>query len=147
MAIIMKGAAAIMARDFVSLEDIPSYFETDRFACEQAGCRIEEYRKGFARCSMHLAPTHYNGAGSVMGGAVFTLADFTAGVAANADEPPSVSSSATIEYLNSSKGDVLYATATVDKSGRRLSYVTVDITDDRDVLVARMITTLCKIAG
>lgn len=135
-----------MTRDRIALDDIPGYFETDRFACGQAGCRIDEYRKGFARCSMPLTASHYNGAGAVMGGAVFTLADFAAGVAANADERPSVSSSATIEYLSSSKGEVLYAAATVDKSGRRLSYVTVDVTDDRDILIARMMTTLCKIA-
>ncbi len=135
-----------MARDHISLDEIPGFFESDRFACDLAGCCIEDYRKGYARCSMHLATAHYNGAGAVMGGAVFTLADFAAGIAANADEPPSVSSSATIEFLNSSKGTVLYATATVDKAGRRLSYVTVDVTDDHDVLVARMMTTLCRIA-
>lgn len=135
-----------MSRDHIALEDIPGFFNSDKFACNQAGCCIDEYRKGYARCSMSLTNNHYNGAGAVMGGAVFTLADFAAGVAGNADEPPSVSSTATIEYLNSSKGDVLYATATVDKSGRRLAYVTVDVTDDHDVLVARMITTLCRIA-
>ena len=135
-----------MARDHIALEDIPDFFGSDRFACEQAGCCIDEYRKGYARCSMKLSPSHYNGANAVMGGAVFTLADYAAGVAANADEPPSVSASATIEFLNSSKGSVLYATATVDKTGRRLAYCTVDVTDDQDVHVARMITSLCRIA-
>lgn len=135
-----------MPCDHVALEDIPAFFNSDRFACELAGCRIEEYRKGYARCSMELTPHHYNGAGAVMGGAVFTLADFAAGVAANADEPPSVSATATIEYFNSSKGDVLYAAATVDKSGRRLAYCTVDVTDDHDVHIARMVTSLCRIA-
>lgn len=135
-----------MLRDHVALEDVPDFFGSDKFACNQAGCCIEEYRKGFARCSMTLTPNHYNGAGAVMGGAVFTLADYAAGVAANADEPPSVSATATIEYLASSKGSVLYATATVDKSGRKLAYVTVDVTDDADVHVARMVTSLCRIA-
>ena len=134
-----------MQRDHVALEDIPDFFGSDKFACNQAGCVIEEYRKGFARCSMTLTPNHYNGAGAVMGGAVFTLADFAAGVAANADEPPSVSATATIEFLASSKGSVLHATATVDKAGRRLAYVTVDVTDDNDAHVARMVTSLCRV--
>lgn len=134
-----------MLRDRVALEDIPDYFGSDKFACNQAGCVIEEYRKGFARCSMTLTPNHYNGAGAVMGGAVFTLADYAAGVAGNADEPPSVSATATIEYFAASKGDVLYATAIVDKSGRKLAYVTVDVTDDNDVHVARMVTSLCRV--
>ena len=76
-----------------------------------------------------------------MGGAIFTLADFTLAIACNIAEQPTVSISNTIEYLNATKGTKLIATCDVDKSGRNVGFYTVDIVDDTNRPIARMVAT------
>lgn len=122
-------------------EEIEAYFTNDRFATEAAGCRVVEGSRGRAVCEMELAEVHRNAAGNVMGGAIFTLADFTLAIASNLGEEPTVSVSNTIEYLSTAKGTRLIATASCDKSGRHLGFYTVDVADDTGRKVARMTAT------
>lgn len=130
-----------MIPENASIEEIRAYFENDRFATEAAGCRIVAGGKGHAVCEMALAPVHYNAAGGVMGGAIFTLADFCLAVACNVGEEPTVSVSNTIEFLSGAKGTKLIAECTADKSGRKLGFYTVDVRDDTGRAVARMTAT------
>lgn len=55
------------------LEKVRKRFENDRFATDN-GAVIEAVGEGYARCVMSLDEHHYNAVGSVMGGAIFTLA-------------------------------------------------------------------------
>ena len=130
-----------MIPENASIEEIRAYFKNDRFATEAAGCRIVAGGKGHAVCEMVLAPVHYNAAGGVMGGAIFTLADFCLAVACNVGEEPTVSVSNTIEFLSGAKGTKLIAECTADKSGRKLGFYTVDVRDDTGRAVARMTAT------
>lgn len=79
---------------------------------------------------MKIEPHVLNARGSVMGGAIFTLADFTMAVAANLDNRPTVSVDCAIRFLSSSKGTKLIATCDLDKNGKSLAFYTVAITDD-----------------
>lgn len=125
----------------MELSQVQEFFAGDKFATN-AGCTVVEFAKGYAVCEMNLDRNlHYNGMGGVMGGAIFTLADFALAVGCNIDEEPTVSVSNTIEYLSGSKGTKLIATCNVDKSGRNLGYYTVDVTDDLGKKVARMVAT------
>lgn len=125
----------------MDLSQIQQVFAGDKFATN-AGCTVVEYGKGYAVCEMPLdRDLHYNGMGGVMGGAIFTLADFALAVGCNVDEEPTVSVSNTIEYLSGSKGSKLIATCNVDKTGRNLGYYTVDVVDDLGKKVARMVAT------
>lgn len=124
----------------MSLEQIQEFFRSDKFATS-IGCTITQASKGHAVTCLDLRPEHRNGMGGVMGGCIFTLADFALAVACNVDEEPTVSVSNTIEYLSGAKGDRLVATCNVDRSGRNLGYYTVDVTDDRGTKVARMVAT------
>lgn len=67
----------------MNLEEARKFFAADAFAVNRAGAVIDEVGDGFARCSMEYGKEHLNAAGSVMGGAIFTLADFAFAVAAN----------------------------------------------------------------
>ena len=89
-------------------------------------------------CELDIKDHHRNALGNVMGGAIFTLADFALAIASNTGENPSVSVSSTIEYLSASKGTCLVATCDADKSGRRLGFYTTDITDDTGRRIARV---------
>ena len=108
----------------------------DLYATEQTGIEIDHAEPGHAVCSMVITPQHKNALGQVMGGALFTLADFTFAVASNTDKAPTVSLHAGISYLGKATGDKLTATARCIKEGRSTCFYTVDITDSNNHAVA-----------
>lgn len=119
-----------------NLEEIRKYFKNDRWATDAAGIIIEEAGENHARCSMDIKPVHRNALNAVMGGAIYTLADFTFAVAANAAGVPTVTSSSTINFVNSAKGDKLTAETEIIKDGRRAILIEIKIYDDLNTLVA-----------
>jgi acyl-CoA thioesterase len=129
-----------------SLEEIRSIFARDRFATKACGVRIEEAYYGHAVCSLRIEDRHLNLMGRVMGGAIFTLADFCLAVISNVGEAPSTLVSATIEYLSPVEGGRLVATARVDKSGRRLGFYVIDVHDEDGTHVARMLATAMRLS-
>lgn len=66
-----------------SLEEIRSRFQNDHFAMDATGIVIDSAEPGKAVCSLTLEERHMNENHVPMGGAVFTLADFTCAIAAN----------------------------------------------------------------
>ncbi len=123
------------------IEEARELFGNDRFATEACGCRVLEASRGHAVCAFDIAPIHLNAMGNVMGGAIFTLADFALAIACNIGEDPTVAVNNTIEYLNSTKGSTLIATCDADKSGRSLGFYTIEVKDDLDTPVAKMTAT------
>ena len=67
-----------------TLEEIKATFAADRFATEVVGVEIQSAEPGHAVCALKLRPELMNAAGIPQGGAIFTLADFTFAVSANA---------------------------------------------------------------
>lgn len=122
----------------IDLEHVREVFRDDRFATEACGCRIDEVGEGYAVCSFELAPIHYNAAGGVMGGAIFTLADFALAIVSNVHETPTVSISNNIDFISAAKGTCLIARCETDRSGRSVGFYTVTVTDDLGNLVAKM---------
>ena len=91
------------------MEELARRFQGDRFAA-LAGVEIREAEPGRAVCAMPLEDRHMNANGVPMGGAVFTLADFTYAVASNAfTEQIIVSQQVSISFLAPAKGKVLLA--------------------------------------
>ena len=123
------------------IEEVRAYFANDRFATEACGCRVLEASRGHAVCAFDVEPVHRNAHGRVMGGAIFTLADFSLAIACNIGENPTVSVSNTIEYLSAVRGNTLIATCDANKSGRSLGFYTVTVRDELDTPVARMTAT------
>lgn len=87
-----------------TIDQVRKFFANDKFATETAGCTIAEAACGHAVCEMPLDRIHYNAQGGVMGGAIFTLADFCLAIACNVNEQPTVSVSNTIEFLSCRQG-------------------------------------------
>lgn len=110
-------------------EQMRAQFQNDRFAM-RTGCVIEEARSGYARCGMELTGEHRNAAGAVMGGAVFTLADFCFSVAANTGQPLTVSLTGQISFLSATKGNRLIAEASCTRAGHTVCFFEVLVTDD-----------------
>ena len=124
-----------------SLAEIKAMFENDRFATPAAGCRIVSGSRGHAVCEMELNDIHRNAMGNIMGGALFTLADFALAVACNIGEEPTVSIDSNISFFRSTKGTKLIATATCDKPGQHLGFYTVEVRDDLEKLIAKLTAT------
>lgn len=117
-------------------EEARVFFKGDVYATGVTGAFIEDCRPGYARCSLVLRPDHRNAVGQVMGGVLFTLADFTFAVAANNDGGPTVTSVSQISFLSPVRGEKLFAETTLIKDGKRSCHYHIGITDDRDTLVA-----------
>lgn len=119
------------------LEEAQKYFEGDRFATEN-GAVITELSEDYAVCQMALTSHHRNALGNVMGGAVYTLADFAFAVASNFGKRPTVSTTSQITYLRAAKGNTLTAKAQRVREGRTSVYYEVSVTDETGALVARV---------
>ena len=121
-------------------EEIQNFFKDDTFAYVQAGCRITESWKGHGKAEMELDPCrHCNAQGYVMGGAVFTLADYAVAAASVPGYRSSVSLMSTIEFVHATRGNKLIATCDADHSGNKVGFYTVNVVDDEDTLIARVL--------
>ena len=127
-----------------SLEEARQTFENDRFATKN-GAYIDEISEGFCRCSMKITDDHRNALGGIMGGAIFTLADFAFAVASNDDHSPTVALDVNIHFLASSKGNLLTAVAKRVKSGRTTSVFEITVTDESGKEIALFIGTGYKL--
>lgn len=121
----------------MTIDEVRERFSHDRFATVN-GAVIDEIGEGYAKCSMTLNETHRNALGAVMGGAIFTLADFAFAVASNWNKNPQVSLNASISFLGKAKGEQLVAAARKIKEGRKTCYYEVMVCDELGNQVAHM---------
>lgn len=119
------------------LKEVRERFENDRFATGN-GAVIEEIGDGYARVSMEIDERHYNAAGGVMGGVIFTLADFAFAVAANWQGNLVVSQTSQITYLGKVKGKRIIAVSKQIKDGRTMCYYEIEVTDELESQVAHV---------
>lgn len=119
------------------MKRIIDLFKRDNFA-RSCGIEIIEVKHGYARCSVKVTANHLNGIGILMGGALFTLADYTFSLAANSHGIIAVTRDASITYIRKCSGGLITAVASEiirnDKSG---SY-SVEITNDEDEIIAQI---------
>ena len=119
------------------IEKVREFFENDRFAVTN-GAYIDEIGDKSAVVSMAIESRHRNAVDTVMGGAVFTLADFAFAVAANHEKVGTVSLSANISFLKASRGSKLIARAECVRDGRTTCYYRVTIADDTGALISEV---------
>jgi len=119
---------------FKTIDEAREYFSGDKFATDN-GMSIDELDEVHSVCSLTVTERHRNAFGGVMGGAIFTLADFAFASLTNDRERLTVAQQVSINYLSAPKGEKLIAKATYRKDGRNSCVVDVDVSDDlgRDV--------------
>ena len=113
-----------------TLDQLVAFFRDDTFAFDRAGCRIVEGWAGHGVCQMDITPGHLNAQGHVMGGAIFTLADYAFAVASMCGACAAVSLTSTIEFMKATKGTRLIATCDADKTGRKVGFYTIEVEDE-----------------
>ena len=123
---------------FKTIDEARDYFYNDKFATEN-GMTLDELDETHAVCGLTVTARHKNAYGGVMGGAIFTLADFAFAALTNDLERKTVAQQVSINYLSAPKGEKLTATATYKKNGRSSCVVNVDVTDDQGREVAQFV--------
>ena len=129
---------------FQSIEEARTYFQGDHFATDN-GIVIDELEENSCVCSMTITDHHRNADGGVMGGAIFTLADFAFAVASNNRHNLTVGQQASVSFLSGSKGNRLIAKARCRKDGRSTCVYNVDVSDDQGRDIAQFTGTGYKI--
>ena len=119
------------------LHKVKEFFEkNDRFA-KLNGMEIVEIDKGYSEISMVIKEEHLNGADTVHGGAIFSLADFALAVASNTHGKLSLVINASISFLNAGlKGETLIAKAQEIDTNHKLGNYTVTITTKEGKTIA-----------
>jgi acyl-CoA thioesterase len=117
------------------MEELKQFFKKDRFAA-LSGVELLSVAPGQARASMRLHPHHLNGMGTVMGGAIFTLADFAFAAASNSHGTAAVAINVSISFLKAAQTGTLWADAREMAKNFKLGAYTVEVRDDAGDLVA-----------
>ena len=113
-------------------------FGKDLYATQTTGIEIVEANVHYAKCKLQVDARHRNAMGVVMGGAIYTLADFAFAIAANMDELDTVSLTSNVAFVSQPKGDTLFAEAKPVKEGGRMCYYEINVTDNQENIVARV---------
>ncbi|MBR7180748.1 MAG: PaaI family thioesterase [Kiritimatiellae bacterium] len=131
-------------KNFDTIEEAKAFFANDKFATEN-GISVEALDEKCAVAVMTVLPRHKNAVGGVMGGAIFTLADFAFAMLTNDRNRTTVAQQVSINYLAPAKEGRLTATASYIKDGRSSCVVNVDIEDDSGRKIARFTGTGFKL--
>ena len=111
----------------MDMKTIQNFFNrADAFA-RHNGMTITELREGYARAEMELQPHHLNGAQTVHGGALFTLADFAFGAASNSRGQLALSINSSISIFKGAKEGKLIAEAREVSNSPKLASFEVSI--------------------
>ncbi len=119
---------------------------TDNYA-DLAGMEVVLAEPGRAEVRLPLTDKVMNGHGNLHGGALFTLADYAGAIASNMHGTPTVAANGTISFLRAVRSGYVLARAKTVKTGRRMNFVTVDIVDEQDRLVATFQGGAMAVAG
>ncbi len=130
--------------NYPNLKEAQEYFSRDRFATDN-GMTLNELDEEHSVCSVTLGEGHRNAYGGVMGGVIFTLADFAFAALSNNIHQPTVAQQVSINYLSAPKGARLVAEARFRKNGKTSSIINVDVRDDTGRDIAQFIGTGFKL--
>jgi acyl-CoA thioesterase len=120
----------------MSPEEINRCFQNDQFA-RHANIELLTAGLGHATAKMKLQAHHLNGLGTVHGGAIFTLADFTFAVAGNSYGNMVVALDVSIVFMKAATTGTLWAEAREISKNFKVGLYMVDVKDDHGDLIAQ----------
>jgi acyl-CoA thioesterase len=110
-------------------------FDKDEFA-KSAGIELIEASPGYAVAQMKVTGKHLNSVGTLHGGAMFTLADFTFAVASNAHGKLAMAIQTEISFFKAVRSGTLKAVAREISLHDKLGTYLVEIFDDTGEIIA-----------
>ena len=111
------------------MDDLSRFVECDRFA-KHLGVEMLEYSPGRAAARMTIQDHHLNSAGTVHGGAIFSLADAVFSVASNSHGTLAIAINVSISFFKAVKSGALTASAEEVSLNPKLATYLITVTDD-----------------
>lgn len=118
------------------MQEIKQFFSTEDKFARHSGIELVDAGLGWAKASMKIEPFHFNGAKTVHGGAIFTLADFAFAVASNSHGNLAMGINTSMSFVKAATRGTLYADATEQSRNPKLASYSVMITDVAGDVVA-----------
>ncbi len=119
-----------------SMEQLKRFFSAEDKFARHNGIELLEVADGWARACMEIFPYHLNGAKTVHGGAIFTLADFAFAVASNSHGTLAMGINTTVSFVKAAIKGTLYAEARELALNSKLATYQVLVTDDAKAVIA-----------
>lgn len=112
------------------------FFSIEDLFAHHTGIEILEVGPGWSKARMKIEPFHFNGAKTVHGGAIFTLADVAFAVASNSHGTLAMGINTSVSFVKAATEGTLYAEAREQALNPRLASYSVQVTDDAHGVVA-----------
>src|ERR1035437_9883150 len=113
-----------------AMQDLKEFFSAEDKFARHAGIELVDMGPGWAKVRMKIEPFHLNGAKTVHGGAMFTLADFAFAVASNSHGNLAMGINTSMSFVKAGLKGTLYAEAKELSLNPKLASYSVMITDD-----------------
>ena len=124
----------------MTLDEAIKYFSHDRFAMDVTGIVIEDVAEDYSKVSLVVHDKHLGARDHLMGGVLYTMADFAFAVATNTPDHFTMTSSSNINYLRQPKDDRIIAECKCIKNGHRTCLFETRIADGQGNLLAVVTT-------
>src|ERR1035437_5309542 len=112
------------------MQKIKEFFSAEDKFARHAGIDLLEVGPGWAKASMKIEPYHFNGAKTLHGGAIFTMADFAFAVASNSHGTLAMGINTSVSFVKAATKGTLNAEAREQARNPKLASYSVMITDD-----------------
>ncbi len=119
----------------MTVDDLKRFVQKDLFA-HHIGVEMLEYGGGRARARMTIVHQHLNSAGTVHGGAIFSLADAVFSAASNSHGTLALAINVSISFFRAATRGTLFAEGREVSLNPRLATYVVDVKDDDGNAVA-----------
>ncbi len=117
------------------MDELKRFVEKDHFA-RHIGVEMLEFGGGRARARMSVAKQHLNSAGTVHGGAIFSLADAVFSVASNSHGTLALAINVSISFFKAVSRGTLYAEGREVALNPRLATYLIDVKDEEGNAIA-----------
>ncbi|HYA87669.1 MAG TPA: PaaI family thioesterase [Nitrospirota bacterium] len=117
------------------MDIMKKFTENDNFA-KHLGVEMLAYSPGKAKARMELKSHHLNSAGTVHGGAIFSLADAVFSVASNSHGTLAMAINVSISFFKSAKSGMLIAEGREVSINPKLATYLIDVKDDAGNAIA-----------
>jgi acyl-CoA thioesterase len=111
------------------MDTLKKFVHKDHFA-RHLGVELLEYGGGKARARMKIGDHHLNSAGTVHGGAIFSLADAVFSIASNSHGTLALAINVSISFFKAVNSGTLFAEAEEVSLNPRLATYLITVTDE-----------------
>ena len=111
------------------MDTLKKFVHKDHFA-RHLGVEMVEYAGGKARARMKVGDHHLNSAGTVHGGAIFSLADAVFSIASNSHGTLALAINVSISFFKAVNSGTLFAEAEEVSLNPRLATYLITVTDE-----------------